>query len=71
MQFLRPLYPGQLHTVRRNIFNAVFVLDLALTTSLEIVTEQMIAMIKGNIPLRFGVVPMFDAEINDSCESLV
>ena len=69
LQYLRPTYPGQLHTVRKNTWNVIMVLDLSLSTSLDVVTQQVAHMIQRGIPIRFGVIPMFDAEINDICES--
>jgi hypothetical protein len=44
------------------------VLDLSLSTSLEVVTQQVAAMVQRGIPIRFGVIPMFDFEANDICE---
>jgi UDP-glucose:glycoprotein glucosyltransferase len=67
-QYLRPTYPGQLHTVRKNTWNVIMVFDLSLSTSLEVVTQQVAQMVQRGIPLRFGVVPMFDSEVNDICE---
>jgi hypothetical protein len=64
-QFLRPTYPGQLHTIRKNTWNVILVLDLSLATSLETITQQIAHMIQRGIPLRFGVLPMFDPIAND------
>lgn len=47
------------------------VLDLSLSTSLEVVTQQVAAMVQRGIPIRFGVIPMFDSETNDICESRI
>ena len=44
------------------------VLDLSLSTSLEVVTQQVAHMIQRGIPIRFGVIPLFDPETNDICE---
>jgi len=67
-QYLRPTYPGQLHTIRKNTWNVIMVLDLSLSTSLEVVTQQVAHMVQRGIPIRFGVIPMFDSETNDICE---
>lgn len=45
------------------------VLDLSLSTSLEVITQQVAHMVQRGIPIRFGVVPMFDLETNNICES--
>lgn len=66
-QYLRPAYQGQLHTIRRNTWNVILVLDLASAASLEIITQQVSHMIQRGIPIRFGIVPMFDASVNDIC----
>jgi UDP-glucose:glycoprotein glucosyltransferase len=47
------------------------VLDLSLSTSLEVVTQQVAHMVQRGIPIRFGVIPMFDSESDDICESSV
>ena len=64
--YLRPTYPGQLHTIRRNTWNLVFVLDLTSTFSLETIALHFTNMIQRGLPLRFGVAPMVDDEL---CES--
>ncbi|ORX39729.1 UDP-glucose:Glyco protein glucosyltransferase-domain-containing protein, partial [Kockovaella imperatae] len=69
--YLRPLYPGQMHSVRRNTFNAVVILDLSYPSSLEIITEQIIAVIKGGIPIRFGVVPMLSNDASVAMANLL
>ncbi|ORY32220.1 UDP-glucose:Glyco protein glucosyltransferase-domain-containing protein [Naematelia encephala] len=58
--FLRPLYPGQFHQVRRNAFNIVFVLDLSLGPSLDAIATSISTMIQRGLPFRFGVVPMYN-----------
>jgi UDP-glucose:glycoprotein glucosyltransferase len=70
-QYLRPTYPGQLHTVRKNTWNVIVVLDFSLSSTLETVTQQISHMVQRGIPIRFGVIPMFDVGTNDICESMV
>ena len=70
LQYLRPTYPGQLHTVRKNTWNVIMVLDFSLSTTLETVTQQIAHMVQRGIPIRFGVIPMFDSDTNDICRSL-
>ncbi|WVQ71501.1 hypothetical protein IAR50_001039 [Cryptococcus sp. DSM 104548] len=63
--YLRPMYPGQFHTVRRNTFNLVFTLDIAQISSLEIIAGSLAPMIQRGIPIRFGVVPIFEPGTDD------
>ena len=53
---MRPLYPGQLHTLRKNIHHAVFVLDLSKKEDLTRLVEEIATLVKRLIPIRFGVV---------------
>ncbi|WVF72342.1 hypothetical protein IAT40_007156 [Kwoniella sp. CBS 6097] len=63
--YMRQLYPGQFHTIRRNTWNLVFVLDLAQVPSLEIISSAISPMIQRGLPIRFGIVPMFEPGKND------
>lgn len=65
---MRPLYPGQLHTLRQNLYNIVLVLDLAQAMSLDTITSAVATMIQRGVPIRFGVVPMFNPAKDDLCE---
>ncbi|ODO11431.1 hypothetical protein I350_00211 [Cryptococcus amylolentus CBS 6273] len=67
--YLRPLYPGQFHTVRRNAFNLIFTLDISQISSLEIIAGSLAQMVQRGIPIRFGIVPVFEPGTNDLCES--
>ena len=64
-QLLRPLYPGQLHTIKQNLWNVVLVLDLSQGIAIETVANALSTMIQRGVPIRFGLVPMFDPEVND------
>ena len=55
---LRPLYPGQLHSVRKNVHHAVFVLDLTRKEDLSRLVEEVAGLIKRQVPIRFGVVAL-------------
>ena len=55
---LRPLYPGQLHTIRKNVHHAVFTLDLARKEDLASLVEEFATFVKRQVPIRFGVVPL-------------
>lgn len=65
VQLLRPAYPGQMATIRHNIFNVVLVLDFAQTMTYEIIAGQIAQMIQRGVPIRWGIVPMFDNEDED------
>jgi UDP-glucose:glycoprotein glucosyltransferase len=53
---MRPLYPGQLHTIRKNIHHAVFVLDPSKKEDLSRLVEEIATLVKRLIPIRFGIV---------------
>lgn len=68
---MRPLYPGQLHTLRLNIWHVVLVLDLSQGTALETAANAIGTMIQRGLPLRFGIVPMYDSGTDDMGESWI
>src|SRR5271156_2645063 len=53
---MRPLYPGQLHTIRKNIHHVVFILDLSKKEDLSLLVEEIATLVKRMIPIRFGIV---------------
>ena len=53
---LKPTYPGQLPSTRRNAFNLVFVEDLSRPESLARITTEVQSMISRLIPIRFGLI---------------
>jgi UDP-glucose:glycoprotein glucosyltransferase len=53
------VYPGQFHSIRKNIYNLVFVVDYSLASSLDTIAGSISGMIRRGLPIRFGVVPMF------------
>src|SRR5579859_4134459 len=55
---LRPLYPGQLHSIRKNVHHAVFVLDLTKKEDLSRLVEEVAGLIKRQVPIRFGIVAL-------------
>ncbi|KAJ6626996.1 glycosyltransferase family 24 protein [Mycena sp. CBHHK59/15] len=59
---LRPLYPGQFHNIKLNLFNVVLVLDLSRHSSLNTVTGAVASIISRNFPFRFGIVPLTETE---------
>ncbi|KAF7345254.1 hypothetical protein MSAN_01902000 [Mycena sanguinolenta] len=59
---LRPLYPGQFHNVKLNLFNVVLVLDLSQPASINTVTGPVASIISRSFPFRFGIVPLAETE---------
>ncbi|KAK4688056.1 UDP-glucose:glycoprotein glucosyltransferase, partial [Tremellales sp. Uapishka_1] len=57
--YMRPLHPGQFHQVRRNTWNLVFVLDLGLAPSIDVISGTISSLIQRGVPFHFGIVPMF------------
>ncbi|KAF7297231.1 hypothetical protein MIND_00956200 [Mycena indigotica] len=58
---LRPLYPGQFHSLKLNLFNIVLVLDLSESSTLDMLTS-ISNIINRGLPFRFGVVPLTETE---------
>lgn len=58
---LQPLYPGQFHSIRLNLWNIVLVADLSLSS-----TANWLASISNIIarrfPFRFGLVPLCETD---------
>ncbi|KAI9283208.1 UDP-glucose:glycoprotein glucosyltransferase-domain-containing protein [Sporodiniella umbellata] len=61
MEILKPTYPGQLHPIRKNIYNLILVEDLASQRSLVRITNEVKAMVQRKIPIRFGVISFIDS----------
>src|SRR5580700_2506696 len=57
-QLLQRTFPGQLPSVRRDIFNLVVPVDLSNLEDIELVVEQIQSFVKRKLPLRFGIVPI-------------
>ena len=51
------LYPGQLPSLRLNMYNIVLVLDLSQTSALNFIAGAVSPLISRGFPFRFGVVP--------------
>ncbi|CAO3699789.1 unnamed protein product [Rhizopus stolonifer] len=62
MEILKPTYPGQLHPIRKNIYNLILVEDLASQDSLTRITNEIRTMIKRTIPIRFALVSFFNED---------
>ncbi|KAH9024388.1 UDP-glucose:glycoprotein glucosyltransferase-domain-containing protein [Lactarius pseudohatsudake] len=59
---LHPTYPGQAPTIRRNMFNVVFVFDLSRSASLHFITNTISMLIDRSYPIRLGIVPIVETE---------
>jgi UDP-glucose:glycoprotein glucosyltransferase len=62
---MRGLYPGQFHSLRRNLNNIVLVLDLSSPASLHFITVPIPTFINRGLPFRFGVVPLVETEAGE------
>jgi UDP-glucose:glycoprotein glucosyltransferase len=51
-------YPGQLPSVRKDIFNLIIPIDFSNLADIEIAAEQLTGFVKRKLPLRFGLVPL-------------
>ncbi len=61
-KLLRPLYPGQAPTIRRNMYNVVVILDLSRPSSLRFITNTLSMLIDRLFPVRFGIVSIVESE---------
>ncbi|KAF8268079.1 UDP-glucose:Glycoprotein glucosyltransferase-domain-containing protein [Lactarius quietus] len=59
---LHPMYPGQMPTVRRNMFNVIFVLDMSQPSSLHFTANTISMIIDRSYPARVGLVPIVETE---------
>ncbi|KAI0786269.1 UDP-glucose:glycoprotein glucosyltransferase-domain-containing protein [Abortiporus biennis] len=55
---MQPLYPGQLPSLKYNVFQVVFLLDLSKQSSLQLVANVIGGLIKRGYAVRWGVVPL-------------
>ena len=56
------MYPGQAPTVRRNLFNVMFALDLSQPESLHFTANTIPMLIDRSYPTRIGFVPIVETE---------
>ncbi|XP_051146784.1 UDP-glucose:glycoprotein glucosyltransferase [Andrographis paniculata] len=66
-EILMPVFPGQLHYIRKNMFHAVYVLDPASPRGLETV-DLIISLFENNLPMRFGVI-LYSAKLIEKVEA--
>jgi UDP-glucose:glycoprotein glucosyltransferase len=62
---LKPTYPGQLRTIRKNIFNILFAMDLSKPKSISSISNAVQDMIQKGYPIRFGLVPTLGSNKED------
>lgn len=61
-QLLAPVYPGQFHNVKQNLFNVVTVVDLSQSSTLNFIAGAVSNIIRRGFPFRFGIVPIVETE---------
>ncbi|GAA5951905.1 hypothetical protein JCM21900_004180 [Sporobolomyces salmonicolor] len=55
---LRPVYPGSMNLIAKNLNNVIFVLDLSQPAALALLAENVKQFVSRGIPVRFGLVPV-------------
>ncbi|KAJ8081870.1 killer toxin resistant protein [Marasmius tenuissimus] len=55
---LQPVYPGQMPSVKLNLFNIVLVADLSKTSSINFLAGAVSNIIQRGFPFRWGIVPL-------------
>ncbi|KAK7747781.1 killer toxin resistant protein [Diatrype stigma] len=51
-------YPGQIPPIAKDVFNVIIPVDFSNLDDLSMITEQIQAFIKRQLPIRFGLVPI-------------
>lgn len=54
-EILMPVFPGQLRYIRKNLFNAIYVIDPTTTCGAETI-DMIQSMFQNGVPMRFGVI---------------
>lgn len=62
LQLLQRTYPGQFPALRRDVHNVVIPLDLTNLQDNELLVETLQMLVKRQIPIRFGIVPILKSE---------
>lgn len=57
--------PGQLPSIRRDIFNLVIPVDLTQKNDTRVVADQLQDFVKRELPVRFGVVPLASTDASE------
>jgi hypothetical protein len=56
------MHPREFHSIKKNMFNIVTVLDLTNTNTLGFVSASIMNLINRGYPFRFGLVPIVETE---------
>jgi UDP-glucose:glycoprotein glucosyltransferase len=56
------MHPREFHSIKKNIFNIITVLDITNTNTLGFVSVTLINLINRGYPFRFGLVPIIETE---------
>jgi UDP-glucose:glycoprotein glucosyltransferase len=56
------MHPREFHSIKRNIFNIITVLDITNPNTLGFVSVTLMNLINRGYPFRFGLVPMIETE---------
>lgn len=56
------MHPREFHSIKKNMFNIVTVLDLTNTNALGFVSASVMNLINRGYPFRFGLVPIVETE---------
>lgn len=54
-ELLMPVFPGQMRSIRKNLFHAIYIVDPASPDGL-LALENMFYLHSSNVPIRFGVI---------------
>lgn len=65
MSLLQGGMPGQLPTIRREIFNLVIPVDVTQEKDATTVVSQLQDFVKRKLPVRFGIVPLSSTEASE------
>ena len=56
------MHPREFHSIKKNIFNVITVLDITNLNNLGFVSVTLMNLINRGYPFRFGLVPVIETE---------
>ena len=56
------MYPGQLPTLKYNLFNVILAVDLSRMSSIEFIAGTIQTLINRSVSFRWGVAPLVETE---------
>lgn len=65
------MYPGQMPSIKKNLFNIILLLDLTNIENLTFLGGTMSAIIERQYPIRFGLVPSVESDESKRMARLV